>query len=196
MALVIRDPSDSVRGVRFYPLQRSVFPESFSVTIHIFDAPAGAGKTRALARRADRLARLGQKVLFVQPTMHLITKTIDDELRPLDPTYAFRPIHGACISNSESVIAEIVAHFQATPADCGEIVFITHAAFLLIPYIERKADWTLIMDEVPQVDCFQELRLPDTHHLITPFLALVPGGASYGRLVTAEDAIAAQEDAR
>lgn len=166
------------------------------MTILIFDALAGAGKTRALARHGDRLARLDHKVLFVQPTKHLITKTIDDELRPLDPTYAFRPIHGGCTSNSESVIAEIVAHFQATPADRGEIVFITHSAFLRLPYIERKADWTLIMDEVPQVDCFQELRLPDTHHLITPFLALVPGGASYGRLLTAEDAVAAQEDAR
>jgi hypothetical protein len=166
------------------------------VTIDIFDALAGAGKTRSLVRYANRLARLGQKVLFVQPTMYLITKTIDDELLPLDPTYSFRPIHGDCVSKSESVIAKIVAHFQNIPADCGEIVFITHSAFLSLPYIERKADWTLIMDEVPQVDCFQELRLPDTHHLITPFLTLVPGGASYGLLVTAEDAIAAREDAR
>lgn len=166
------------------------------MTIDIFDALAGAGKTRALVGHSDRLARHGQKVLFVQPTMYLITKTIDDELLPLDPTYAVRPIHGDCVSKSESVIAKIVAHFQNTPADCGEIVFITHAAFLLLPYIERKADWTLIMDEVPQVDCFQELRLPDTHHLITPFLALVPGGASYGRLIKVEDAIVAQEVAR
>ena len=166
------------------------------MTIYFFDALAGAGKTRALARHADRLARLGHKVLFVQPTKHLIAKTIADELRPLDPFYAVRPIHGGCVSNSKSVIAEIVAHFQATPADRGEIVFITHSAFLLLPYIQRKADWTLIMDEVPQVDVFEELSLPDTHHLITPFLELVPGGASYGRLITAEDAIAAQEDAR
>ncbi|GJD76716.1 DEAD/DEAH box helicase family protein [Methylobacterium goesingense] len=196
MALAIRDPVDSVRCVRFYPFQRSVFPESFFVTIHIFDALAGAGKTRACARYADRLARFGQKVLFVQPTKHLITKTIADELRPLDPPYSVRSIHGGCTPTSKSVIAEIVTHFQVTPADHGEIVFITHAAFLLIPFIERKADWTLIMDEVPQVDCFHELCLPDTHHLITPFLTLVPGGASYGRLVTAEDAIATQEDAR
>jgi hypothetical protein len=152
------------------------------VTIYVFDAPAGAGKTHALARRADRLARFGQKVLFVQPTKHLITKTIADELRPLDPTYAIRAIHGGCTPNSKSVIAEIVAHFQATPADHGEIVFITHAAFLLIPYIQRKADWFLIMDEVPQVDVFEELSLPDTHHLITPFMTMVPGGATTAAL--------------
>ncbi|TXM64002.1 hypothetical protein FV222_20395 [Methylobacterium sp. WL103] len=163
--------------------------------IHILDALAGSGKTRALARYSHYLAGISHKVLFVQPTKHLITKTIADELRPLDPAYPVRAIHGDS-HVSKSVIADIVAHFQKAPPGSGEVLFITHAAFLLLPYIERKADWTLIVDEVPQVDCFQELRLPETHHLITPFLALMPGGASYGRLVTSEDAIAAQEDAR
>ena len=165
------------------------------MTIDILDALAGSGKTRALARYTHYLAGISHKVLFVQPTKHLITKTIADELQPLSPTYPVRAIHG---DNhvSKSVIADIVAHFQKAASGSGEVLFITHAAFLLIPYIERKADWTLIVDEVPQVDCFYELRLPETHHLITPFLALVPGGASYGRLVTREDAIVAQEDAR
>jgi hypothetical protein len=166
------------------------------VSIRILNAPAGAGKTRALARRAHWLAGVSQKVLFVQPTKHLITKTIADELQPLDPAYPVRAIHGDTALTTKSVIGDIVAHFQAAVAGRGEIVFITHAAFLLIPYIERKAEWHLIMDEVPQVDRFEELRLPDTHHLITPLLALVPGGASYGRLVTPEDALAAREDAR
>ena len=165
------------------------------MTIHILDALAGSGKTRALARYSDYLAGISHKVLFVQPTKHLITKTIADELQPLDPSYPVRAIHG---DNriTKSVIADIVAHFRAAAPGMGEVLFITHAAFLLIPYIERRTEWTLIVDEVPQVDCFEELRLPDTHHLITPFLDLVPGGAAYGRLVTPKDALAAQEDGR
>jgi superfamily II DNA or RNA helicase len=55
------------------------------MTIKFLDSLAGSGKTRALARYADRLARRGHKVLFVQPTKHLIEKTIADELRPLAP---------------------------------------------------------------------------------------------------------------
>lgn len=166
------------------------------MTIHIFDALAGTGKTRALARYSHYLAGVSHKVLFVQPTKHLITKTIADELRPLDPSYPIRAIHGDAALHTKSVIADIVAHFRTAAPGEGEILFVTHAAFLLLPYIERKAEWTLIMDEVPQVDVFEELRLPDTHHLITPFLELVPGGAAYGRLVTPKDALVAREDAR
>ncbi|WP_164712519.1 hypothetical protein [Methylobacterium currus] len=44
------------------------------------------------------------------------------------------------------------------------------------------------------MDQFEELRLPETHHLITPHLAVVPTGAAYARLVTPEDALAAQEN--
>ena len=165
------------------------------MNIDIFPAPAGSGKTRALAHYAHYLGGVSHKVLFVQPTKYLIAKTIADELQPLNPAYPVRAIHG---DNrvSKSVIADIVTHFQNAAPGCGEVLFITHAAFLLIPYIERKADWTLIVDEVPQVDQFFSLDVLDTQSVIIPHLALVPSGASYGRLVTPEDALAAREDAR
>lgn len=166
------------------------------MVIHTLNAPAGSGKTRACARYADRLARRGHKVLFVQPTKHLITKTISDELEPLAPSYPVTALHGGTVAPKASVTAAVVAHFKNAVRDRGEILFITHAGFLLIPYIERKADWVLIMDEVAQVDVFEERNLTETHHLITPLLTLMPGGAVYGRLVSAEDALAAQEDAR
>jgi hypothetical protein len=71
--------------------------------------PGGAGKTYVLAHRANRLARLGQKVLFVQPTKHLITKTIEGELQPLNPNYPVRAIHGDTV---DGVVAEVVARRQ------------------------------------------------------------------------------------
>jgi hypothetical protein len=153
--------------------------------IHYFDALAGAGKTRALARHSDRIARRGHKVLFAQPTKHLITKTIEDELEPLHPSYPVRAIHGD--TDPGGVIAKIVAHFQQT-VDGGEVLFITHSAFMSLPYIEKKSHWHLIVDEVPEVDVFSDLRLPDNHHLITPYLDLMPCDAAYGLLVAKEDA--------
>jgi superfamily II DNA or RNA helicase len=150
--------------------------------IECFNALAGAGKTYALVRRADRLARRKHKVLFVQPTKHLIDKTIADELEPLGPSYPVRRIHGDA-NPSGSVVGDIVAHFQTTPRHQGEVLFITHAALFRLSYIHRQCDWVLIMDEVPQVDVFEELNLPDTHHLITPYLTLKPCGAAYGHLL-------------
>jgi hypothetical protein len=157
------------------------------MTIHYFDALAGAGKTRALALYADRLARHGQKVLFVQPTIHLIEKTIQDELLKLDPPYSLRPIHGDADLTTNSVVADIVIHFQNAVDGEGEVLFITHPAFLRVPYFERKDRWVLVMDEVPQVDVYEELTLSETHHLITPHLIQVAEGAVYGRLVAKED---------
>src|SRR5215213_6064625 len=102
--------------------------------IEFFDALAGSGKTRALARYADRVARRGHKVLFVQPTKHLIEKTIAEELQPLDPSYPIRAIHG---DTTRVVVGDIVNHTRTTARDVGEILFITHAAFFRLPYIER-----------------------------------------------------------
>lgn len=157
------------------------------MTIQIFDALAGAGKTRALALHADLLARCSQKVFFIQPSKLLINKTIEDELRKLDPRYPVKAIHGDTALETNSVVADLVAHFQQTRPG-GEILFATHAAFMRLPYIETKGDWHLIVDEVLQVDVFEELNLPETHHLITPFLELQPDGPRYGRLLKREDA--------
>jgi Type III restriction enzyme, res subunit len=163
------------------------------MTIMFLDSLAGSGKTRALTKYADRLARLNHKVLFVQPTMHLIEKTIADELRPLDPQYPFRAIHGGTVGTN-SVVGNIVDHTRSTARDVGEMLFITHAAFFRLPYIERKDDWVLLMDEAPEVDKFEEFNLSETHHLITPHLTVVPGGPVYGFLVANEDLLAENEE--
>ena len=164
------------------------------MTIKFLDSLAGSGKTRALARYADRIARHGHKVLFVQPTKHLIEKTIEEELQPLDPEYPIRAIHGDAALETNSVVGDIVEHTRSTPRGKGEVLFITHAAFFQVPYFERKSDWVLLMDEAPQVDMFKEFPLPETHHLITSHLTLVPGGPVYGLLVANEDFLAENEE--
>ncbi|TFZ54483.1 hypothetical protein E4V01_25135 [Methylorubrum sp. Q1] len=164
---------------------------------YYFDALAGAGKTRALARYTDRIARRGCKVLFIQPTKHLIDKTVEDELQPLDPPYPYRVLHGDVDLDGTSVVAEIVRHFQDADPEQGEVLFVTHAAFLRVPYLQEKANWHLIVDEVLEADKFQELRLPETHHLILPYLTLVPMGSVYGRLeAVRQDVASGEEDAR
>lgn len=165
------------------------------MSIFYFDALAGAGKTRALARHADRCARRGFKVLIVQPTRHLIDKTLADELLPLDPPYPCRAIHGDTVIGPTSVVGEIVQHFWGAEANRGEVLFITHAALMRASYLHRKAEWHVIMDEVPQVDVFEELCLPDTGHLILPHLTFTPEGAVYGRLEKSADKVVAIEEA-
>ena len=143
------------------------------MAISYFDAPAGSGKTHVLVEHAHRMAQRGLKVLFVQPSRELISRTIYDTLAPLHPTYALLAIHGD--TNGGNVVAGIVKHFRDTTRHEGEILFITHAAFLLLPFLERAGDWMVIVDEVLQVDLFESFNIPDTHRLITDALTLTPG---------------------
>jgi hypothetical protein len=130
--------------------------------LYFVDGPCGGAKTYAAARYAHRLARLGKKVLFVQPSIFLISQTLAD-LASLTPEVRVRAIHG---ETSDRVIADIVEHLKHTAMD-GEILFITHAALMLLPYFHRRQDWHVIMDEVPQADWCVEFNVPDTHRLIT-----------------------------
>lgn len=155
------------------------------MAIYYFDALAGAGKTHALVRHADWLARSGRKVLFVQPTKFLIDKTVEEEVLPLAPDYPVKAIHGDTDLTSKSVVTEIVGHFEVTGVG-GELLFVTQAAFFRIPYIQRKMEWSVIIDEIPSVEVFTDQHLPDTYHLLAPHLNITPTGAIYGRLGDAE----------
>jgi hypothetical protein len=66
------------------------------------------------------------------------------------------------------------------------VLFITHSAFLRLPYMHCKSDWVLLMDEVPQVDVFESVNLPETHTIITDHLELAQEGPAYGRLLGKE----------
>jgi hypothetical protein len=143
---------------------------------NFLNALAGAGKTRALARYADRLARRGHKVLFVQPTKRLIDNTVNDELIPLFPNYNYQRLYG------DGVVKKIVKHFQNAPVG-GQIVFITHAAFMLTPHFHKKADWIVLFDEVPGVLDHCDLKLPQNHSVITSHLTTQNAGATHVELV-------------
>ena len=153
--------------------------------IYYYDALAGAGKTHALAKKAHKLACFGRKVLFVQPSKLLINKTVREELEPLKPQYPITVYHGDTIGRS--VISSIIRRFEA-PQEGGEIVFITHAAFIRVPYFENASRWDLLIDEVLTVDAFDEYVIPETHALITDHLTLIPNGAFYGQLILKERA--------
>jgi hypothetical protein len=129
---------------------------------YFVDGPCGSAKTHVAVRHAHSLARLGKKILLVQPSIFLINQTLAD-LAGLTPEVRFHAIHG---ETSIRVIADIVEHSKHTAQD-GEILLITHAALMLLPYFHRRQDWHLIMDEVPQADWCAEFSIPDTHRLIT-----------------------------
>lgn len=147
---------------------------NYRTIIYYLDALCGAGKTYASIRYAYRLARNGQKVLFVQPSRHLIDKTVEDELGKLSPI-RHTVLHGDII---KPVVPVIVSHFKDTSSG-GEILFITHEGFIRTPFFERRHEWVVIWDEFPQVDQFSEFNIPNTHDLIAPFIDVQEHDARY-----------------
>jgi hypothetical protein len=148
---------------------RVLFIWSFILILYFVDAPCGGAKTYAAIRHAHRVARLGKKVLIVQPSIILIKETMND-LAGLQPEVRHRAIHG---ETTDRVIAEVIDHVKHTAHD-GEILFITHSAFMRLPYFHRRHAWHVIMDEIPQADWCVEFNIPHTHRLITDLFSVQP----------------------
>ena len=158
--------------------------------IHYFNALAGAGKTRAMAQVAHRMAIKGERVLFVQPSKKLIDDTLRNEVTPLRQLlsdrrrYACQAIHG---DQHAGVVTEIMTHIRKdsdTDGGCGgELLFITHESFLRLPYFPRRHRWIVMFDEIPSADHFEDINIPDTYALITDSLQMTPEGPAWGRLI-------------
>lgn len=154
------------------------------MSITYLNALAGAGKTRALVQYAHKMAAIGEAVLFVQPSKLLIEATFKTEVVALQPRYSVAAIHSG---NTEQVVRQIVAHMNAAAIGTGQVLFVTHEAFLRLPEFDRKRHWRLIFDEVPGVDLFEAINVPDTHSIITDAIEIRQHDAAYGQLLPQED---------
>lgn len=157
------------------------------MTIQYFDALAGAGKTRSLVSYAKQLAHFGEQVLFVQPSKLLIDNTIANEVRQVHESYDVKAIHSG---TTQEVVKAIVQHTRENTGSRGRILFITHEAFMHLPYIENKSDWHLLFDEVPAVDVFEAINVPESHKIMTDLIELHSHDAAYGRLVARDHQLA------
>ena len=160
-------------------------------TIHYVDSLAGSGKTYVMIREAVSLAGLGKKVLIVQPTATLIKQT-ETEMRVLAPSTQIRGIYGDGThgpGTSRQVAVDIMCHFREAGAG-GEILLITHAAFLGLRYIHRREIWHVFVDEIPQADWTHEVQFaqPGDHKIVADNFRLMTdeyAGAGYPRLAVA-----------
>ena len=68
--------------------------------INFCSAPCGSGKTYQIINRACEWAKLGRRVIDLQPTKELIERTVQEELlrRPDAPTY--KVFHGDTVPGS------------------------------------------------------------------------------------------------
>jgi hypothetical protein len=141
------------------------------IAIDFLNGYCGAGKTFGIARYAKEQAQRGNNVLIVQPTKALVRETVKTTFPACGiPRSLYTEITGNTHPNA--VNTSLRHHLSSTPRT-GEILLITHQTFFSIGYFPHKADWIIIIDEVPQVDISFVMNLPETHKLLTDHIALV-----------------------
>jgi hypothetical protein len=152
--------------------------------LHYLGALAGAGKTYRLCQHAHQRVTRGAKFLIAQPSKLLIDNTVADEFGAL-PEIPLRAIHSG---NCDSPIASIISHSKEA-GDRGEVLMVTQQALLRLPYFERKESWTLIVDEIPQVDAFDEFTLPEMGQCLFPLVtAECPDDGRYALIKPRDEA--------
>ena len=76
-------------------------------------------------------------------------------------------------THPKRVKAEVI-DFLRRARDQGEVLLITWSAFIDLPYVHRPEFWTVVIDEVPQVDRFYPLMLPFNHGFLIEHFELFP----------------------
>jgi hypothetical protein len=144
-------------------------------------APCSSGKTRALVRRGSRIALANQIALIVQPTTELISKTVSEEIGKLEKKPMYASIHSTSSNSNLSVGHQIADHLRDFSNE-GQIIFATHQALEHVPYWSSKKDVHLLIDEEFEAVRCDPHDLPETHHILTDKLVLVPHNTVYSRV--------------
>ena len=128
--------------------------------VHYVSALCGRGKTYAACNfMRDNQFRANH--LYVAPSRRLVAET-EKTLKTfgLDPVVITSDSHAGHVKAS---IIEFMKHVE----DAGEILLITWNAYVDLPYLNRRENWRVIIDEVPQVDRFYPWMLPRNLSFLT-----------------------------
>jgi hypothetical protein len=132
--------------------------------MYMCDRLAGGFKTYDACKYAIDQATRTAKVAFVMPSKIAIDEVFDRVVAQAGN------LKVTAIDSDRSpghVFADIMQHVKNAPEDRGEILFITHAALLSLPYWHRRDQWHLIIDELPAVVDDLRRRIPNTHTFIS-----------------------------
>ena len=136
------------------------YVSNFNPIVHYVSSPCGRGKTYA-ACKFMRDNKFRSNHLYVAPSRRLVGET-ERTLKTfgLDPLVITSDTHAGHVKAS---IIEFMNHAE----DAGEILLITWNAYVDLPYVNRRENWRVIIDEVPQVDRFYPWMLPRNLSFLT-----------------------------
>jgi hypothetical protein len=143
--------------------------------IKYVSAASGSGKTYVIMQQGIANAKGHNKTIIVLPTIVLI----DEVIKTYAPTVPYKVFnHETCV---ESVVKELLNFFNSDARE--ELIFVTHAGLFQLPYVPNASEWTVYIDEAPQVLKSFSFRIPCTHKLLSDhFDKFDQAGAIYSEL--------------
>jgi hypothetical protein len=156
--------------------------------IYTVDTLCGSGKTYAAIRYAIQRATRGEKFAIVQPSKDLIEQSFNDCVAAAAEQSAKIKITrlDSYTCGAGQVKKDVINHLKSS-GDDGEIIFITHAAFLTMPYWHKAGDWNVLFDELPVVDRDLTKNVPATHGIVTNYISATSCDPTYYMLVADDD---------
>ncbi len=135
--------------------------------VRFVSAPCSTGKTRA-ACKYIATHHTKTNCLYVAPSLKLLNETACQiENIGIKATVISSETHPKRV---KSAVIELLN----SSLDCGHVLLITWNCYVDLPYFNRKADWEIIIDEVPQLDRFYRLMLPHNYEFLTDQLKVFP----------------------
>lgn len=148
--------------------------------IRYVSSPCSTGKTHAACKYiSDR--EYVRNHLYVGPSLKLLNET-KEALRKVG-------IEAEVISSEthpKRVKKTAIESIKAT-LDCGHVLLMTWSAYIDLPYFNRRSNWEIIVDEIPQVDRFYRLMLPQNYEFVTEHLQIFPTDQSGLSLIKAKN---------
>lgn len=133
----------------------------------------GAGKTTNAIKYVGELVKNDNKVIFIQPTIALLTETYLKFINN-NPDSKATIIHS---ENGGSPVDRMINHIIDAQSSLnegyGEVLFVTHTSFMVASMKESLAKkWHLIIDEIPSVIDTKKFNLERSHRLLTDNIEL------------------------
>lgn len=149
--------------------------------IYTVSAVCGSGKTTSAIKWAISEAQQGRKIAIVQPTTLLIDQTYNNILAITGQSenFAVTRFHHAVL---DGVVQDAIFEHLNKTGPLGEVILLTHETFLHLPYWHRRDLWTIIFDEVPQIDQHSPFHLSVNHQYLTDHLITDDHDALHYRL--------------
>ncbi|WP_456407735.1 hypothetical protein [Thiolapillus sp.] len=147
--------------------------------IYKLSAPCGSGKSHTLRDEIEyhpRAEGISKNFLIVLPTISLI----QEQERALG-NYNFIDSDSIHYENSddESVAARIADYLEHAP-DYGEVLFINWESYKYLEYFPKRENWRIYIDEIPPIDDFRYIDLPDNPGVLTNILTTDETGCPEG----------------